>query len=245
MVFRADSYVESFVSRVSNEASVVSDDLPRVLWCCWTGFEEMSDARRASLEAIRRLSRTLEVRLVTPRNLEEFLVPGFPLPIAYENLSSNHKSDVLRAYLMHHYGGGYIDIKRPLYEWAPVYDLLESSMGGWVAGYPLQSLKEATYIEGRLGRKIRYNFFRLPGFAAMICKPGSPLTYEWVKEVERRVSLHSDDLKVNGGNTYGDNDGYPIPWTYLGSQVFEPLCMKYLDHVILDRRLLPQLHSHR
>lgn len=243
--FRPDSYPESFISKVSIEEAAPSEHVPRVLWCCWTGLEEMSDARRASLEAIRGLSRDLDVRLVTNENLTEILVPGAPLPAGYDNLSSVHKSDVLRAYLMHHHGGGYVDIKRPLHEWTPVYELLESSVASWVAGYPLQSLKEATHIQDRLGRKIRRNFFRLPGFAAMICKPGSPLTGEWIEEVNRRVSSFSDELDSNSGNTYGDNVGYPVPWTYLGSQVFEPLCMKYLEHVILDERLLPQLHSHR
>lgn len=243
--FRPDSYPDSFVSKVPIGSLAPSGDVPRVLWCCWTGLEEMSEARCASLDAIRRLSRTLEVRLVTHENLEEVLVPGSPLPVAYKNLSANHKSDVLRAYLMHHYGGGYIDIKRPLHEWAPVYELLESSANGWVAGYPIQGLKEATYIQGRLGRKIRRNFFRLPGFAAMVCKSGSPLTGDWIEEVNRRVDSFSEELDVNRGNTYGDNIGYPVPWTYLGSQVFEPLCMKYLEHVILDQRLMPQLHSHR
>lgn len=243
--FRPDSYPESFVSKVPIRSSASSKDVPRILWCCWTGLEEMSDARRASLDAIRGLSRSLEVRLVTPENLEKVLIPGSPLPVAYKNLSAIHKSDVLRAYLMHHHGGGYIDIKHPLHEWAPVYELLDASANGWVAGYPLQSLKEATYIQGRLGRKIRRNFFRLPGFAAMICRPGTPLTEEWIKEVNRRVDALSEELRITGGNTYGDNLGYPVPWTNLGSQVFEPLCMKYLEHVLLDRRLMPQLHSHR
>lgn len=73
----------------------------------------------------------------------------------------------------------------------------------------------------------------------------SPFTSEWLSEVERRLDYYSSLLAVYPGNTYGDNQGYPIPWTKLGSQVYEPLCWKYLDKIRINNVVKPQLHGHR
>ena len=59
----------------------------------------------------------VDLVLVTPDNLGEWLVDDSPLHPAYEDLSLIHRSDYLRGYLMHHHGGGYIDIKQPLGSW--------------------------------------------------------------------------------------------------------------------------------
>jgi hypothetical protein len=53
------------------------------------------------------------VCLITENNLAEFNDSSSPMhPIVLESgLSRNHLSDYLRAYFMHHYGGGYHDVK--------------------------------------------------------------------------------------------------------------------------------------
>ena len=51
---------------------------------------------------------------MTPANLQDWVVAGHPLHPAYNDLSLVHRSDYLRAYLLHHHGGGYCDLKRPI-----------------------------------------------------------------------------------------------------------------------------------
>lgn len=53
------------------------------------------------------------VCLITESNIAQFNKSGSPMhPVAFESaLSKNHLSDYLRVYFMHHYGGGYHDVK--------------------------------------------------------------------------------------------------------------------------------------
>ena len=44
-------------------------------------------------------------------NLSSWIAEKSPLHPAYNYLSSVHKADYLRCYLMHHHGGAYSDIK--------------------------------------------------------------------------------------------------------------------------------------
>lgn len=59
----------------------------------------------------------VEVKLITPKNLNNYLLPDFPLHPAYDYLSLVHKSDYLRCYFMHFHGGGYSDIKPNYKNW--------------------------------------------------------------------------------------------------------------------------------
>ncbi|MGI9252585.1 MAG: hypothetical protein ACR2J8_02470, partial [Thermomicrobiales bacterium] len=79
---------------------------PRTVYCFWTGENEMPSQRLESLETIRQ-NAGCEVVLVTPDNLADFLVE--PLHEAYDYLSCTHRADYLRAWFMHHRGGGYTD----------------------------------------------------------------------------------------------------------------------------------------
>ena len=63
--------------------------------------------------------------------------------------------------------------------------------------------------------------------------------------MERRLDYYGSLLAQVPGNVYGDNPGYPVPWTRIGSQVFEPLTLKYREHIRIDPRLKPQLWGHR
>ena len=59
----------------------------------------------------------MKVLLITPNNLNDYIVKDDPLPEAYNYLSLVHKADYLRTYFMYHYGGGYADIKRYQHSW--------------------------------------------------------------------------------------------------------------------------------
>ena len=83
--------------------------VPRV-FTFWTGDNDMSTRRRISLERLR-ADIGLEVVLITPDNLAEWVVPGHPLHPSYQHLSLGHRSDYLRAYFFHHHGGGDCDVK--------------------------------------------------------------------------------------------------------------------------------------
>ena len=85
----------------------------------------MSETRNKCLQS---LSNTeLNVIFLNPQGIKEWTLPDFPFHQGYKYLSSTHKSDYLRAYFMHHYGGGYCDIKYIDYSWLPAFENLINS----------------------------------------------------------------------------------------------------------------------
>lgn len=81
------------------------------IYCFWLNEEDMSDNRKVSLENLTNISEC-EVVLIDKYTLPNYILPEYPLHEGYEYLSEIQKSDYLRCYFMHHYGGGYSDIKK-------------------------------------------------------------------------------------------------------------------------------------
>lgn len=83
-----------------------SGSLHRVVWVCWTGHNPMPAHLRLCLQSIRR-NAGLPVILVTPANLLQYVPEPHPV---YPFLHLAHRADYLRCYLLHHYGGIYLDV---------------------------------------------------------------------------------------------------------------------------------------
>lgn len=197
------------------------------------------------MESIRATNGHLDVTLVTPENLDDYVLPSSPLHPSYAHLSDVHKSDYLHSYLMHHYGGAFTGIKKHHHSWTQAFEQSEADPDAWVIGYRIQRSTEATYFNGPLCRDIRRNYASLIVFSGKVVRANSPITHEWILEVERRLDYYSSLLALAPGDAYGPNEGYPVPWTRLGSQVFEPLCLKYRQHIRINDILKPQLWGHR
>lgn len=223
----------------------LQDVVPRRIFCSWTGDNELTSNRRAGLDSIRSTNPDCEVVLVTQENLHEWVLPEAPLHPSYVHLSFVHRKDYLQAYLLHHHGGGHTDIKRHPTPWRSGFEQINANPQAWLLGYPIGSLKEATRIYGPMGGAIHRHFASLPGTGGMIARAGSPLTHEWILELNRRMDYYSSLLELYPGNVWGDNEGYPVPWTKLGSQISEPLFMKYLSHIRLYPAIKSQLFDHR
>lgn len=78
----------------------------------WTNDKgEITPNRFRSLNQFKEISE-VDVILITKDNLHEYILPENPLHPSYKYLSAVHRSDYLRTYFMHFYGGGYSDIKK-------------------------------------------------------------------------------------------------------------------------------------
>ena len=205
---------------------------PHRLFVIWAGDNEMPQRRQESFAYIQENNPEFSVELVTPKNLKDYILPEYPLHPAYEYLSYVHKSDYLRAYLMHHYGGAYVDVKPMIGSWNEVLTGLNNDDNLWVSGAPEIGFWNVTPPPGPLGKDQELYYSKIAAQSAMACKPYSPLTYEWIAEIERRLDYFSSMLYEGcAEQPYGNNPEYPIPWLALLGQVFSPLCMKYMDHV--------------
>lgn len=215
-------------------------DVPRRVFAAWTSDDDLTPNRQRSLEAMRR-ELGVPLVLVTPQNLGDWLLEDHPLHPAYEHLSLVHRSDYLRAYLLHHHGGGYLDVKTPLESWAPAFERFAADPEAWIASYPERRAQDPARLPGALGRDIAMNFTRLVGSGAILARPHTPFTAEWLRELERRMDYFAPQLAEFPGGVRGETVGYPVSWTDLMGRIYHPLQLKHLAHIRQDASLLPEL----
>ena len=218
----------------------------RRLWLVWAGANALSDNRLASLDALHRTHSDLDITLITPENVHGYEVDGHPLHSAYPHLSAVHRSDYLRAYLLHHYGGAYSDIKFVGAGLAEAVDRTQSEVGPMLVGYPEIDSDLVDNLHGPVGRDVRRNYRRIVGMGAMAAQPRTPFTAEWLAEVERRLDYYSTLLTAfPAQDAYGATGGYAVTWIGIGADVFQPLQLKYLERVEARPELTPILRDYR
>jgi hypothetical protein len=242
--FPAARYADTWLGRsVPARPIAPGEPVPHQIFAIWSGDNPMSPARVQALQSLRRSNPQIPVHLVTPATLPRWLVPGQPLPPAYQDLSLVHRSDVLRAYLLHHHGGGYADLKTQRHGWRPSLALLEGSTA-WLLGYTEVHRLNAPLVGGPLQRELRQVSGQLLGYGGLIARAHTPLTAEWLGRVHEVLDEYAGRLAAHPGNERGDNPGYPLRWTQLLADVVAPLTWKYQPHVLHDQRVRPVLRSY-
>merc|ERR1719454_54649 len=77
-----------------------------------------------------------DVQLVTPDIIEQYNDTDAPFHKALNYLSPNHKADYLHAYFMHHYGGGYMELREKMNNktWEDAFDYVGENESHWFLG---------------------------------------------------------------------------------------------------------------
>ena len=197
------------------------------VFCFWTGTNPMSENRKACLRTIP------YCRFVTKDNLSDFILPSVPLHESYSYLSETHKADYLRTYFMHHYGGGYSDIKEyspdSIYEWRNAFNRLYSDLNIWAIGYGEESPGSIAHPD------YQQHYRSMIGNGAYVCRPNTPLTREWYNQMITFLDSVLSSLRKNPSNGPQDcaekGTGYPIEWNQMLGRIFHPLVYKYRDHI--------------
>lgn len=118
-----NDYKDSFVSNYDLSKKYKSRRIDRKVYMFWTGNNAITENRARNIELTKN-NLGVDLLLVTPDNLGEYILPEYPLHPAYQYLSNVHKSDYLRAYFMHHHGGGYADVKLFENDWNSAFNHL-------------------------------------------------------------------------------------------------------------------------
>lgn len=247
--YNASRYIGTFLEQTCELESLdnLCQPVDRVIYIFWTGENEIPPNR---LECIHSLERTteVEVRLITPKNLSEYIKEDDPLPEAYQYLSYIHRADYLRTYFMYHYGGGYADIKRATASWIKAFDRLDTS-DAYAIGYPevgFMGVANQGIEHQELKMDLELYWRYLIGNCAYICRPHTPFVTEWYTETKGRVLAFTDELRKHpAGDPFGQTKGYPVPWVKILGEVFHPLCLKYHDKLLQDKCLLPSFRNYR
>lgn len=113
------------------------DPVPMVVYAFWFG-KNMSGARRNAYKSLI-TNVGVPVVLVTSANLHTFNLTESPMHPAVdlnESLSKVHLTDYLRVYFMHHYGGGYHDVKPRNIgsSWKPYFEKINKDCNVWMYG---------------------------------------------------------------------------------------------------------------
>jgi hypothetical protein len=215
-----------------------NSSVPRLIWCYWSGGP-MNGNRLRSFEMMRKYM-GVPICLVTDSNIEEFVVEGYPLHDTYKYLSSVHKSDYLRIYLLHHYGGGWHDIKPTKVSYLPSWDEFDNPEI-YCVGKPEIKGGPAKVFD-QFGLWMPDYWTKLVATNRWVGRANTPFSQELYNEVNQFLDENSEDLKMNPAkHAYdkkknklfawfsGENNRYPLPWTVFGN-IFHPLNYKYRQH---------------
>jgi hypothetical protein len=229
---------------------------PLVLWVFW--FGPLGPVRRASIDKLTKHA-GVNVTLLTDSNYTRV---GTLHPLALSPaLSKVHLSDYLRAYVMHHYGGAYQDVKPTRINWRDQLSTLNHDPDSWFVG-----AEETPYFQrnpawdrafGEAGLLLPYSAVRSSaahcvtsnGYYAV--KPYTPLTREWLALATLKMTVHSKMVRLHPAprprccTTYREN-GYPIYWTELHGDLLHPLQVKHCRHVTrFDRAAVAHVGQYR
>lgn len=204
------------------------------IYCFWLNDEEMSANRKDSLQNLIELT-DCEIVFITKNTLYKYILPDVPLHKGYKYLSEIQKSDYLKCYFMHHYGGGYSDIKKTLGSWVHFFEELNSNDKIYCIGYgekspndiailenctlnPSESKYCAEYTRNELGDKwdstvIKQNWSSLIGNGAFICKKNTPFTLNWWQGLNEKMDGYFNQLKDNPSKWERDARNHIIPHT--------------------------------
>ena len=193
----------------------------------------MNENRKAGLASLF-LNSKVEVVLVDNHNLNLYVLEDHPLHEGYEYLSDVHKADYLRTYFMHHYGGGYSDIKPCSWDWNPYFDALYNSEAYGI-GAPEDEYELSVTPKQRpwLGQ----HWDKLMSNDLYIFKPYTSFTTEWYNNLLSIMDSKLEKLKIHpakfsreAADTYITQ--YPIEWGEILLEIFHPLCYNYTNELI-------------
>lgn len=178
----------------------------------------MTPTRERSIGGMRKHSR-MQVMLVTPATLPQtlttFCLP--PLHPAYNLMSTTHRSDYLRVFLMYHVGGAYSDIKPSTTNWREQLDRLNRDPSKSFLG---QRVKGGSVVTTKLpeARRSRAVWERLTTLGAFIAKPRCPFFEKMLSKVNAILTAKLPRLQRFPGSfarnvkfVTGDK-GYPLGW---------------------------------
>lgn len=247
--YNPNKYTNTFLTNNPIQSNIChyTNPVDRVIYCFWTDNNEMSENRKKCYQSI--IDNVgVDVKMITPKELPLYIKKDSPLHPAYKYLSSVHKADYLRCYFMHHYGGGYCDIKEMTHSWKKAFDKMDS-MDSLFLGYREIGWYGAAFqnIDNpALANDIKTYWRLLAGNGAYIFRPNTPFTNEWFDEVNSRLNTFFPSLKEHPAtDPFGKENNYPIPWANILGNIFHPLCLKYNEKIIFCKKIMPSFENYR
>ena len=222
------------------------NNVPKVVFVCWFGGYQkklplMSNKR---FEAFKSLVENIDVPviLLTYMNYKFFEKKEHPIHHTFNYLSACHKSDYLRAYMLHHYGGAYHDVKWRIESWENEWD-----KDNWTNNDNIWIYGRKEKYEGAIGyppgmKHIQKEFNKLATMGWVICKKNTKYTTELLDKIENILDKkYLELIKFPGYKSSGyysdkpfseaEKNNYPLRWLEIMGEIFHPLMLKYNDKI--------------
>lgn len=196
-----------------------------IIYQFWTGKNQLTPNRIAALKT--NINFGVNTILINSTSLEKYILPNFQLHKSYQYLSEVHKSDYLRCYFMHHYGGGYADIKHYSKDnnWKQCFDKLYSNDKIQIIGsQELIGGSPYSYMN------TKENIIRLIANGYFIAKPHSPFTTLWFQQVNNILDKKYSQLKRNPAQSPFDRrKDYPLKWAEICGSILHQIEFDFFD----------------
>jgi len=213
----------------------INENAQAKLFIFWTGTNPMSPNRLKSTQQMESVT-GLPTILVTPENLDEWILHDHPLHPAYEHLSLTHKADYLRTYFMHHHGGAYADVKLQTGSWVESLDKLNADPNILAIGY--------NEVPGGMAVPELASEWRVCiGNGAYICKPRTLFTQKWYNQMlilldsklERLILHPATDPRDQRGiwlHSKQKHSEYPLEWNEMLGRIFHKVMYEYRSQIL-------------
>ena len=195
-----------------------------VVFIVWFG-DSISQDR---LNALKSLTKNLKCPyiLITNTNVKEFEVDEYPYHEAFQYLSGNHKSQYLRSYLLHHYGGGYHNIEYRTESWNNAWSDFKNK-NVWIKTRKEKHPNQIGYDVDRPFTKMVQSFYKdLGTMNWVICRDHTNYTHDLLEKIHMKLDLHHESLKKHPSEkeegyysstpfSKVSEPGYPLRWLEL------------------------------
>ena len=216
------------------------------IFCMWPGEDKLTPDRATEVFSI--LANTQRpVIFLTPRSFNFWELPTAPFHPATQYISECHMSDYLRVYLMHHFGGGYSDIKFTYKSWVGAFSALKNNTEALALGFPFDVPGEFGLSKKFTGTvelefyKANYEPFGI-GHSAFIFKPKTILTEDMLNMLHKFLDEKLPELKENPSRIQKDSFGttlpdgsiskYPLDYTEMGPDIFHQALFKHKTRLL-------------
>ena len=239
-----EKYIQHYEKTIFDDIKFVNE-IPQVVFVCWFGGYEVDNQKMSKnrFECFKTLVENIGVPviLITSNNYSLSIKETYPIHKSFNLLSGVHKSDYMRAYLLHHYGGGYHDIKHRKESWQDCWGDWLYDDNIWIFGRR-EIDKNAIGYPPNCNSIILYNYNKLVTMGWVICKPHTKYTSKLLHKIEDILDQKYPELVAHPGyNSAGyyhenpfqlaEENIYPLRWLEIMGEISHPLMLEFTDHI--------------